>query len=190
MPRGSERKRIRNKIVEILRDASIPGVDADVFSQRSVPTAHETLPTILVYQKSESNERHDQTPKTYQRFMQLEIEIQTTHDNDAQLADEMDDLSQHVENAIEQADKILLSMKDDQGDPALINDYNLLSSLYDVNGDASNPIGTIRLIYQFEYYTNEERPEHLDNFEKMETTFKANDNQNMDAKDVQEFPTA
>ena len=187
MGSASERKRIRKKVIEILKEARIPNIGESVFSQRSVPTASEDLPVINVYVKSESVERFNQSPKTYKRNLQIELEINTVHNTDDELSDELDDLSQSVEDALEDAVDILFAMKDSKGNEDLINDYDLLSALYDIEGAAQNPYGSVRMIYDFEYFTDEDRPKILPDLKSIKTTIKVNGREENDATDIAEF---
>lgn len=183
----SERKRIRKKVIEILKNKNIPEVEQSIFSQRSVASGAEELPLIIVYIKSETNERHNESPKSYKRNVLIEIEINTTHNTDDELADEMDDLSQYVEDALEKSEPEFFKMKDRKGLDGLINDYNLSSSLYDSDGDGMNPVGSVRLVYDFEYYTDENRESSLADFKKMESTYHVNDNSDGDVKEISEL---
>lgn len=185
--RGSERKRIRHKIVEILKNAKIPEVGDDIFSQRSVPSNHETLPLILVYNKSEDSERFQHDPKTYKRNMQIEIDVQSQHNSDAELADELDDLAQFVEDAIEGAYEDLFNFKNVSDNEKLINEYNLVTTLYDTEGAGMNPVGSVRLIYDFEYYTDEDRLKPLPDLKTMGTQYNVNGNTDGDAREVSTF---
>lgn len=184
MSKESERKRIRKKVVEILKASNIVG--KDVFAQRSVPTDHKSLPVILVYQKNESSELFSTSPKVYERNLLLELEIQTTHDTDDELADEMDDIAQQVEDVLEGTD-FLYNMISDNKDGRLINEYMLQSSLYTTEGNGESPTGSVKIIYNFQYFTDEDRPRVLDTFKTMLSNFKIDDNINNDAKDVAEF---
>lgn len=186
MGKESERKRIRKKVVEVLKNAVIPGVLDFVFPQRSIPNAQETLPVILVYIKTESVERLDQTPKSYKRVLSVELEIDTTHDDDDKLADDLDDLAQRVEDAMEGTDEFY-DMTHADSKKKLINDYELASVLYDTESSGSNPDGSVRMIYNFEYYTDEERPKTLRDLKSMGTQFNANGNEDGKAKDLIEF---
>jgi len=186
MNRESERKRIRKKIVEVLKAADIPGVGEDVFSQTSIDSDTDELPVINVYILSEPVSRNDQTPKTYQRNLSIQLEIQTTHDNDELLMDELDDLSQLVENALEGTNE-LYDMKDATNTEDLINDYDLANTAYETEGNGSSPIGSVKINYNFEYYTNEDRAPVLDEFDRFETQYNANGNTDGDAKEISEL---
>jgi len=188
MSRQSERKRIRHKVVEILKKAQIPSVGESVFSQRSIDTDQEELPAINLYTLSESSERENESPKTYQRNLTLEIEITSTHDNDELLADELDDLAQFVEDVMEGSDD-LYNLTHGNSKDKLINDYNLINTEYETQGNGSNPIGKVKLSYAFEYYTDEDRPGILKNFERMETQYNVNGSTDSDAKEISEFET-
>jgi hypothetical protein len=183
MGRKSERKRIRHKIAEILKTADIPGVGQAVFSQKSIPSDHDELPAILIYQKSESVSRNDESPKVYQRNLSITIEIQSTHDDDLKLTDELDDIAQAVEDIIEGSDD-LMDMTHADSKEKLLNDFDLTETQIDLDGSGSNPTGSARLTYNFEYYTNEDRPKILHDFKKMESTFSFNKNKDKKSKSL------
>lgn len=181
MARESERKKIRKRVEKLLKDAKIPKVGQDVFSQRSVPTEHESLPVILLYPRNESIERNDHSPKTYQRTLNLEIEIQTTHDTDDLLADELDELAQAVEDVMEESN--------DLEGLGCVNQLDLISTLYDTEGEGFSPIGSVRLTYAIEYFTEEGLADKdLVPFKKAKTDWHLEDETDeKDAEDVIEF---
>lgn len=178
MTRKSERKKIRKTVERILKAAKIPLVGNDVFSQRSIPTDHDELPVILIYPRTENVERNDESPKSYQRNLSLEIEIQTTANDDSQLADELDDLSQCVEDVIEGSKELA----------DLVNDLDLKSTLYDTDSEGSSPIGSVRLNYDLEYYTDEARDdEDLVPFKRAHTDWHLEGDEEKDAEDDFKF---
>ena len=71
----SERKRIRHKLIEILKDAQITDVGDKIRSMRSHPSSHEELPVVNVYFKNETVERHTESPKSYKRMCNIEVEL-------------------------------------------------------------------------------------------------------------------
>ena len=180
MSRESKRKEIRKTVESVLKRAKIPQVDQDIFSQRSIPTEHETLPIILLYPKTENIDRNDHSPKSYQRVLAMEIEVQTTADNDSILADELDDLAQYVEDAMESSKELI----------ELLNELDLKSVVYDTESDGSSPIGSVRLSYDLEYFTDESRDsDDLVPFKCMNTEYDLDTEDNeIDAEDLIKLP--
>ena len=78
-------------------------------------------------------------------------------------------------------------MMDKEENCELINDFELGSTLYDTEGAGSNPLGSARLVYNIEYYTNEERKVIPDNLKTIGNTWEANENKDGDAKDEIKF---
>lgn len=187
MTAKSERKRIKHKIVEILKSADIPGIGQDVHAQRSIPTEQESLPVALVYIRSEPVTRENESPKVYQRTLNLDIEIQSTHDTDAELSDELDDLAQYVEDAMEGADDLMNMVHIGTKDLKLINDFDLINTAYETESNGSSPDGSVRLTYNIEYYTDEDRPGVLNEFKRFETQYNINGNEDGDSKELNEF---
>lgn len=189
MPSASEKNRIKKKVIQILKSKKIGDVGDRIFPRRSSPQESEDLPVINVYPSSESIERHNESPKEYRRVLQLELEIESTHDTDDLLSDELDCLAQEVEDAIE-GTRDLYSMKDKNDNEGLINDYELLNIQYDTEGGGMSPLGSVRLTYNFEYYTNEDRTEILDDLKTIDNDWRANSNADGDAKDQINFEGA
>ena len=189
MANESEKNRIKKKIIEILKNKNIGDVADRIFPRRSSPQESEDLPCINVYPSSEQIERHNESPKEYRRVLQLELEVESIHDTDALLSDELDALAQEVEDAIE-GTKDLYSMKDKNGNERLINDYELLNIQYDTEGGGTSPLGSVRLTYNIEYYTNEDRTEILNDLNTIGNDWRANSNADGDAKDQINFEGA
>tara|TARA_Y100000310_G_scaffold243676_1_gene248269 strand:- start:36012 stop:36572 length:561 start_codon:yes stop_codon:yes gene_type:complete len=185
----SEKNRIKKRVIEILKNKSIGDVDNRIFPRRSSPQESEDLPCINIYPSSESIERHNESPKEYRRVLQMEIEIESTHNTDELLSDELDALAQEVEDAIE-GTRDLYGMKDKNGNDGLINDYELLNIQYDTEGGGMSPLGSVRLTYNFEYYTNEDRTEILNDLKTIDNDWRANNNTDGDAKDQINFEGA
>lgn len=160
-----DRKSLRKKVMSLLKGAAIGDIGEDVFSQRSIPTDVHSLPVALVYIQDVSVDRLDEAPKRYLENAQVVIEVVTKHNDDEQLADEMDDLSALVELAME-------------GDLELekeLNSMNLVSIFNQTEGDGQSPIGSSKLTYMCEY-VREPRPEPvLDDLETIHTEYKIND---------------
>jgi hypothetical protein len=173
-----DRKLLRKKIVEILKDANIPKIGQDVFSQRSVPSDIEGLPVLLVYSKNTSVQRFDESPKRYMESVDITIECVTQHSDDELLADEMDDLALAVEKVIE--DNFELEN--------ICQSVELKSVVQDTEGDGQSPVGSAKVTYTFEILNEPRTDIVLPGLKTMENNFKMNDNLNNDAKDVLDLP--
>lgn len=162
-----DRKYLRKKVVQVLKDAKIPYIDQDVFSQRSVPSNIDSLPVALVYTKTMQADRFDESPKRYLKDLDVMIEVVTQNDDDECLADEMDDLSILVENAIE--DSIELEK---------CTEYiNLKTVINDTEGDGQSPTGSSILTFTIGYVTEPRTAWVLPDLKTIQTTYKANGNE-------------
>jgi len=186
MSRESKRKKIRKAIESHLKRSKILNVGDDIFSRRSIPTEHEALPVILIYPKTEGVDRNDHSPKSYQRILSLELECITTADDDNDLADELDDLAQCVEDSMEEFET-LQGPKDPN---CLLNQLDLNSVVYDTEGEGFSPVGSVKLTYNLEYYTEEGiSDDELVPFKKMGTDWDLdNEDDEIDAQDVLKLP--
>lgn len=162
-----DRKYIRKKVVQVLKDAKIPFIDQDVYSQRSVPSAVDSLPVALVYTKTLSAERLDESPKRYIKIIDVTIEVVTQHNDDECLADEMDDLSLSVEKAIE-----------DSIDLEKCTEFvNLKTVMNDTEGDGQSPSGSSILTFAIAYVTEPRTDWILPDLKTIGTTYNINENE-------------
>ena len=145
-----KRKLIRKKIQQVLKAAKIPDVGEDVFCRKSSSHDDNDLPYICIYPNTENAQRFDEAPKRYKRSFEVVIECITSHDNDELLCDELDDLSYHVEAAIE-SDEILQGFKDYDKEGGCLEDTEITSVQYDSQADGSAPMGAVRLTYSITY---------------------------------------
>lgn len=169
-----DRKYLRKKIVQVLKDAKIQLIDQDVFSQRSVPSSIDSLPVALVYVKTMSADRLDESPKRYIKNLDVTIEVVTQHDNDECLADEMDDLSLAVEKAI-----------DDSIDLEKCTEFvNLKTVLNDTEGDGQSPTGSSILTFTIGYVTEPRTDWVLPDLKTIDTNYNFNGNDNKNTQDT------
>ena len=169
-----DRKYLRKKIQQLLKDANIPGVGQDVFSMRSIPTGVDSLPLILLYPKNETLDRFDEAPKRYRRSLDMIIEIQTVHDDDELLTDEMDDLAAKVEQVIE--DDIVIE--------ADVEHIELKTVAYDTEGDGQSPIGAVKMTYEIEYITEPRSEVAHPDFNQADAVWNANGHPDDSTKDT------
>jgi hypothetical protein len=166
------RKSLRKKVVEILQAANIPGVEQDVFPNRSIPSNIDRLPVILVYSKNAPVERRDESPKSYIINQDIVIECITQNSDDEKLSDELDDLSDAVIKAIE--DDFFLEEN--------CEEVSLTSLITDTEGEGQSPAGSTKVTFTMaiNYYPRLDIVH--DDLKELDNNFKINDNQNNDAK--------
>jgi hypothetical protein len=171
------RKSLRKELVDILKNANIPGIDGRIYPNRSIPSGVDTLPVILVYSKNAPVDRRDEAPKSYVINQEIVIECTTQHDDDDQLSDELDDLSDCVIKAIE--DSFLLEESCER--------VILTGLITDTDGQGESPVGSTRVNYTFSLNYEPRKDMVFDELKELENNFKMNDNQNNDAKSVTVF---
>lgn len=181
------RKFIRKRIQEVLKAAKIPGVDQDVFCRKTSSHDDGELPLISIYANTEPVNRFDEAPKRYKRSFEVVIEATTIHDNDELLADELDDLSYHIERAIE-SDKVLqgLSPYDKSGN--CFEDTEVTSVQYDTQSDGSGPIGAVRLTYSVTYIESPYTEKIYNNFVTVDSQWKIGDHGDNKAQEQFNIP--
>jgi len=168
------RKLIRKKIVSILKNKTLAG--ARVFPNHSVPPAVEELPVILVYPRSEQNEKYAESPREYTRELDVSIEIIAAgpevdeEGNEpagkTSLEDLLDDIAEQVE----------CEMAKDETLGCEADDSMIRNIEFQFEGSGGEPIGSCRMTYQVEY--NVMSPEsvekqlgELDTFEGANTQY-------------------
>jgi len=182
------RKLLRKRVQQVLKDANITDVGSDVFTRRSYQSDEQLLPIILIYPNTENAERFDESPKRYKRDYQITIEIQTTHDNDELLADELDDLASSVEYAIEN-DSILQGYDPyDAENDMHVEDTEVLSIEYDQEGVGSSPVGTCRIVFNISYIHDAYYQRENDPFNGLDTKWDIGDHGENQAADKIDLP--
>lgn len=172
-----DRKYIRKKIQEHLKNSNISGVGKDVFCMRSIPSNIESLPIILLYPKNETITKFDEAPRRYIRGLSMMIELITTDNNDECLTDEMDDLTLLIEEAIEKD----IELK------SCIENLELQSVVYDTAGEGDSPVGSATITYLIEYITEPNIRDSFADFNTAATTWKPNGHEDDSAQDVIEL---
>lgn len=136
-----ERRLIRNHIRDLLKGKKIVPSDR-VVTSRSAPSDIEKLPVILIYTRNENVSAHNEAPKSYKRFVEVVIEVIDTGDDDEKLSDQLDDMADKIEEAIEydetlggKADRLALTS---------------LQSAWESGGQS--PLGSLILTYDVLYY--------------------------------------
>ena len=169
-----DRKYLRKKIQDLLKRSNIDGIGEDVFSMRSIPSDIELLPVALIYPKNENIDRFDESPKRYERILNIMIEVIVTDDDDECLSDSLDDLSMQVEKAIEQDIEI----------EKCVESIELQSVTYDTAGEGQSPVGSAVLNYQIRYITEPRENFSHSDFNTADVTWNANEHTDPDTKDT------
>lgn len=170
------RKYFRKRIIDLLTSAQIATVGDNIFSWRSIPDDIHDLPVIIVLPKEEISSAFDESPKSYRKELEMVIEIKTVGDSDESLIDELDDLSELVEDLIE-ADFELESK-------ALMN---LSSVQYQTEADGQSPVGSVILTFVIIYKTEARKPATLDELKSIASKWNVNDNDEVSPQDVIDF---
>lgn len=170
------RKYFRKRIISILKDAQIATVEDNVFSWRSIPDSINELPVIIVYGKNEISSPLDESPKSYEKQFEVTIEIKTMATDDEELNDELDDLSQLVEDLIE-ADFDLERQ-------ALVNHSG---TQYQTEPDGQSPVGSVMMTFVITYKKNARNESDLDDLKTIASKWNVNDNSEVSPEDVIEF---
>ncbi len=168
------RKYIRKKIFDLLKNASLPGIGEDVFSMRSVPTSVESLPVALIYPKDELIDRFDESPKRYARALSITIEVISTHDTDDCLTDELDDLAEAIESVIENDTTLELE----------VESIDLKAVIFDQESDGQSPIGSAKITYDITYISEPRSEGSLPYHDTTHVGWHANEHEDEDTKDI------
>lgn len=182
-----KRKSIRKRIQEVLKAANIEGVEKDVFTRKSTQHDDGDLPYINIYPNTEGAERFDEAPKRYQRNFQITCEIVSVHDNDELLADELDDISDAVEQAIEN-DPVLQGWEPFDKEGHCIEDTEVLNVQYDQEGNGGNPMGSCRVTFMVSYIHLATTKKVLAPFKGIDTKWKIGDHLDNQAEDKVDLP--
>jgi hypothetical protein len=182
-----KRKYLRKKIQEVLKAAKIPGVDQDVFCRKSSSHDDGELPYICIYSNTENAQRFDESPKRYKRSLEIVIECITAHDTDELLCDEMDELSYHIETAIE-SDDVLQGFKDFDKEGHCVEDTEITSVQYDSQADGSSPMGAVRLTYSITYVDKPVTQKVHNTLNTVETQWEIGDHEENKAIDLITIP--
>ena len=145
------RKYLRKRVQKVLSDnPKLKQVISKVVCRRSVASDDNELPIILVYNNQEPSERFDEAPKSYKKFSEFVIEIITSHDTEEELCDELDDLCELVEEAIE-SDPILRGFEPFTKNGDKFEDIIHSNIEFDDQGEGSSPIGAARMTFTSMY---------------------------------------
>lgn len=182
-----KRKFIRERIREVLKSANIDAIGEDIFFRKSTPHDEGNLPYINIYPNNESVERFDEAPKRYTRNFQITCELISTHNTDTLLADELDNISGEIENAIEN-DEIMQGWRPYNNNGDCIEDTEVISVQYDGEGNGSNPVGSCRVTFNISYIDAPITKKVLSPFKGVDTKWEIGDHEENRAEDSIDLP--
>lgn len=150
---GAVRRAVREKVKEILLGETDAG-DA-VYISRALPTDAEAMPAISIYTGDEAVELFDQSPKRYQRNLQLLIEVAIAGDTDDELDFERDKFGDKIEAILEEDETL--------GD--LVDSIQLTSNELEQDATGESPTGKLSITYNVRYYLYPTTKEAVNEFE-------------------------
>ena len=180
------RKAIRKAIAAILKNKT--DAKEKVFSNQTTPSWVEDLPVILVYTRSEDVEVFNEAPREWKRVTNFVVEViavgpeepnqeDVSSGNCKFLSDILDDIAHQVECE--------LSRDDTLGGNA--DDINLSSTEFAFEGEGSQPLGSVRLIYAVTYYTDApasiDKQQGVSDFEGANVDWKVGHDKNEDGNE-------
>lgn len=130
------KQEIRKKIVEIL----LGKTDAKdkVFPNRTANVGVEELPVILVYPTSVDYTMLRKDPKIlHRRDLSLTIQIMASDSDESKMTDTLDDISDQIEDAITNSDKL----------DELVHDINIDTAQASLSGEGQKPEGSWSMVY-------------------------------------------
>lgn len=179
----AQRKLIREAAAAHLTNKTPAG--KNVFPSRSAPIWGEIeLPAICIYCTRETITKHQETPRVYERELEIKIEIGASG---ADADDQLDEIGHAVEQAIGRSDRLTYAKE------PTVADIILSSEQIEFHDDGSKIIGALVIVYTATYYTTEPDeldPEPLDNLQRVHTNYDLSPGQQPAdrARDVVEFP--
>lgn len=135
----TNRSEIRKKLVAILKDNT---ECADrVFANRARQLWPEELPAILIYTRTETSTEFESSPRSLKRDLRIAIEVVSKADEDVD--DELDRISQQVENLIHADDTLQETVSD-----CLLSDVEM-----SVAGQGETVFGSAVMTFRVIYIT-------------------------------------
>jgi hypothetical protein len=172
---GRVKRKIREAIVEVLKTGNTLAGDNVVLS-RATSTDADDLPQIAVYSISEGVELFDQSPKRYQRNMEVLIECAVAGDDDSDLDQKLEDLAEKVESILEANERLGL------GD--VVNSLTLIGTEYSSEGEGESPIGNLALRYTVQFYLYAIENQTLPDFKEIGSKWQVGHDGPLDEDDV------
>lgn len=165
---GTQKLPFKRKLKEKLKALFLEraGVKERVYISRSVPTGIEETPVILIYSPNETVEVNDQSPKTYDRNLQIKVECICQGNTDDDLDFDLEVMAQRIEDLIE--------FDDTMG--GLVQHTVLTGVEYQTEPDGQSPMGAAILTFDFQYYTTAVPGATLRDFEGINTKWKVGHN--------------
>lgn len=139
--RFTTRKEIRQAVAEVLKNKT--AALEKVFPNRTIPVGIEELPVILVYPSAEDYTVLHKVPLTHRRDLTLSVQIIASDSDEDVMSDMLDQISEEVEIAIENSDKL----------GGIVHDINIDTGSASLVGDGQKPEGAWVLNYNVTYIT-------------------------------------
>lgn len=134
-----KKQRIREYVKTALENKTDAG--SNVVISRAIPTWSENLPQINIYSDSEPVAVHHQSPKTYKREYQFNVECSVAVGHGEDVDDFLDTMTEQVEQALEYDDSF----------NQLVDFCDLANVNYSGEPDGDALKGTAILTYQVVY---------------------------------------
>lgn len=138
--RFTTRQEIRSALVETLIDKT--GVGSRVFPNRVIPVDVDELPVILIYPSAEDYTVLRKDPRlTHRRDLIISIQLIATDTDEIKMTECLDALSDEVEEAIENSDKL----------GGIVHDINIDTAQSTLAGEGQKPEGSWVMNYNVTY---------------------------------------
>lgn len=166
----AQRKLIRTAAAAHLMNKTPAG--GNVFPSRSAPLWEEIeLPAICIYCGRESITVFQESPRVYERELELKIEIGVSG---ADADDQLDEIGHAVEQTIGRSNRLTYAKEQ------TVADIILASEQIEFREEARKIVGALVIVYTATYYTTEPDeldPEPLDDLRRVRTDYDLNGEQ-------------
>lgn len=160
---------------------TIHEVNNRVFLNRTTPIQNDSLPSIEVFYVDEDHEKHANSPVEWMRTMNFIVEIKADGHNDIDLTENLDDVSDQVEQ--------ILIAQDESDCPLKGADQIQWSGVtFEFDGNGEKPIGSAKLTIGVEYNTKRKEEPRLDDLKKVNAEWNINKDNDDDPPDVADRP--
>lgn len=166
---ASLRKQIRAAVVTAIKNAATAAGNR-VFANRKNPLWETEAPCIAVYTDKESVRVFNESPRQYERKVQLIVSIAV--DPAVNVDDQVDDISEEVEAA----------MAKDETFGGLTAECLLVDTEVEILDEGKELMGYGHLTFEILYYTFAPNTEPVDDFEKGNFEIETTDSGEIDGK--------
>jgi hypothetical protein len=144
---GSKLKQIRAAIRNCLIDRT--AAESRVSTNRADQVWREGLPAIVIYTRSQTDERDQQAPPSYKRTAKVVIDLLLQEASGLPLDDQADDLAEEVESLLFFDPSLGLKNPDGSW---LLNDAQQVSSDMVTQDGGETLIAGLRITWEFQYF--------------------------------------